>query len=66
MRATIFLPPNRRVESGSTVVVLRKVPDRSFIREQVHVQSPATSAGTNHGRLFEEAVVLYDIKNLSL
>jgi len=51
------------MKGRGAVAVFCQPPAGTFVRKKVHVEDPAATAGTNHGRLFAVAVFLDHIEN---
>lgn len=66
VRLTACSSPNRGSKRRGAVIVLCHAPARAFIRQEVHMQDAFAAAGTEHGGLLEQAVVLHDVQRLFL
>jgi len=63
VRLTARSSPNRWSKRRSAAFVLCYTPAGVLVRQEVHMQDAFAAAGTEHGRLLEQAIVLHDVKS---
>lgn len=62
VRLTICFATNRGSKRRGAVFVLCHAPAGVLVWQEIHMQDAFAAAGTQHGRLFEQAIVLHNVK----
>ena len=63
VRLTTRSSPNRWSKRRGAVFVLCHAPAGPLIRQEIHMEDAFAAAGTEHGRLLEQAIVLHEVKS---